>query len=102
MGLCESSFKNFNPTEVYTNTKVKVRIDYCNSWGYDSKANALSEAIKKVYPKADFEMVPIGGNTGCFEVYANNKLIHSKKNGDGQVTNITDFMKKMHSAVQTN
>ena len=50
------------------------------------------------YPKASFEMIRIPGNSGCLEVYVNDKVIHSKKKGDGVPKN-QDLLMKIENII---
>ena len=56
----------------------RIRIDYCTSWGYRNQLAPCSHLITQKYPSASFEYNAVPGNTGCFEVFAEDILVHSK------------------------
>ena len=77
-----------------------VCIDYCGSWGYSKNAEDVKNLILESYPKATFEMAVIPGYTGHFEVTVNQKLVHSKKNGDGRPNDAHNLMVKVKAAAE--
>ena len=79
---------------------VQVEIDYCGSWGYLDMANDVQSLIAKYYPKAKLSAKVIPGYSGFFEVMVNKKLVHSKKNGEGYVTDPQEFMDKVKKVVE--
>ena len=60
----------------------------------------VASGLKKSYPKASIKLTP-GGCGTFFEVYigkdTSKKLIHSKKNGDGEpdYDKVEEFVKKL-------
>lgn len=59
--------------------KKMISIEYCTSWGYISRAVALSEKLLSTY-KNNLEMIQIIPSTGgVFEVKLDNELLFSKK-----------------------
>uniref|UniRef100_H2Z2T9 Selenoprotein W n=1 Tax=Ciona savignyi TaxID=51511 RepID=H2Z2T9_CIOSA len=67
--------------------KVKLHVLYCGGCGYGSRFRRLENEIQSEY---DRSYVEISGEStptinGYFEVYLNEEIVHSKKNGDGFV-----------------
>ena len=56
--------------------------------------------VQHFYPNVKETYVSVPGFTGNFEVYINNRLIHSKKRGQGFVVDPEKFMKKVMKAVE--
>ena len=56
----------------------------------------VASGIKKGYPKASIKLTP-GGCGTFFEITVDKKLIHSKKNGDGEpeYDQAEDFVEKL-------
>lgn len=49
-----------------SSAKVSVEIEFCGAWGYHSKANALKQAIQRVYDSV--EVNADVGRSSSFEV----------------------------------
>ena len=64
---------------------VKVHVLYCGGWGYKTKVDALEERLKQDFSDLQLESESTPQITGYLEVTVDNKLVHSKKNGDGYV-----------------
>ncbi len=77
---------------------INVLIEYCDSWGYYGAVDNAAEAILKFYPSAKIETRAIQGFTGCFEIYVNDKLVHSKKKGEGFVRDGNKFIQRVKDA----
>uniref|UniRef100_A0A671P200 Selenoprotein W-like n=1 Tax=Sinocyclocheilus anshuiensis TaxID=1608454 RepID=A0A671P200_9TELE len=71
---------------------VKVHIIYCGGCGYRPKFTKLKTLLEDEFP-GELEITGEGtpSTTGWFEVEVNNKLVHSKKNGDGFVDSDSKF-----------
>ena len=87
----------------------KMVIHHCGGWGYGGKAAALQEQVVKEFgSKIQIVLQGDPGVTGNFEVTMHNnktgtnKLIHSKKNGDGLVddSNRDAFMTKVREFIK--
>ena len=68
-------------------TKTVIKIVYCGGWGYRPKADRIKDSILKNFPDANITVNMEATKTisGYLEVFVNDKLVHSKKNGDGYV-----------------
>ena len=85
----------------------KVFIRFCNGWGYFSKFNFASNAIKKAIPTIEIISQPGVGGSGAFEIYATDSknsehLVHSKLKGDGFLTesNTQDCINKIQDIIK--
>lgn len=52
----------------------------------------MRDLIQHYYPQANVELVKIPGFSGCFEVFVDNTLVHSKKQGQGFIKDPQAFM----------
>ena len=57
----------------------KVRIEYCTSWGYISRAVALANNLLNEHKNNIHELSIIPSSGGVFEIQVNDKLLFSKK-----------------------
>ena len=88
-----------DPAKSVKPNRVCVRLDFCSSWSYLPKAQSVVWAIQeefddqtdKIYFKTN--PAPEGSKTGEFEIFVNEKLVHSKLNGDGLVDSRQKFQK---------
>jgi len=82
---------------------INMKIIYCGGWGYKPKADKLKSQIEAKFKGAatfKFTMEATPNITGFLEVYVNDQLIHSKKNGDGYVD--TDAkLEKIFAGIQS-
>ena len=64
--------------------------------------NYAKQLITKAYPKATVTGVRIPGATGCLEIIVNEELAHSKKGGQGYLTekNSLAMMQKLQRIVE--
>lgn len=75
-------------------TKLKVHVVYCGAWGYAPKFQNLKEQLEGEFPdKLEITGEGTPDVTGYFEVTVGDKLVHSKKGGDGYVDNETKYNK---------
>ncbi len=63
-----------------------VTVEYCGGWGYGKYFQYAKGLIENSYPKAKVTGVKIPGNSGKLEVIINGAFAHSKKNGQGYLT----------------
>ena len=73
--------------------KNKLSIEYCTSWGYLSRAVALTESILNQHKNEISEMTIIPSSGGVFEIKVNGKLLFSKSElgrfpEDGEAENL--------------
>ncbi len=101
MGDTQSTLQTSHSIPTNRDLPVQVQIDYCNSWDYYEGARKVGNFIKQFYPLARVNQQAIEWNSGCFEIYVNEKLIHSKKSGDGFVENGDEFLMKVKQAAET-
>jgi selenoprotein W-related protein len=59
--------------------KPLVRIEYCTSWGYLSRAAGLAENLLHDYDEQLRGVTIAPGETGSFEVFLNRRKVFSKK-----------------------
>jgi len=59
-----------------TGKGVKVEIEYCSGWGYESHARDLQNEILEKYPNVEVEKAK--GRKTSFEVKINGRLAYSK------------------------
>jgi len=78
---------------------VTVTITYCGGWGYAPKFQAIEAEINKL-KLSNVKVVGVQTQevTGWLEVQVGDKLVHSKKNGDGYV-NTKEKLDKILQAV---
>lgn len=57
----------------------KIRIEYCTSWGYISRAVALAEKLLNEHKNDIEELTIIPSSGGVFEISMNEELLFSKK-----------------------
>ncbi len=76
---------------------ININVEYCGGWGYYPKFAAAQQLLMKFFPNAKIEGHKQSSKTGDFEVTANGKLVHSKKNGEGFVTeqNVQNVVSKI-------
>jgi len=55
---------------------TKIHIEYCGSWGYEGRAFALRDAIRK--ESSDVDVTCEVGRSQSFEIKCNDELIYSK------------------------
>ena len=56
--------------------------------------------IKKHYPKANVHGNQIPGNTGCFEIFVNDELIHSKRGGEGHARDYNKLLVQIKESLK--
>lgn len=56
--------------------------------------------VLEQFPDAQVACNKIPGSTGSFEVYVNDKLVHSKLKGEGFVQDKQAFLQKLVAAVE--
>jgi len=77
-------------------SKLKVHVLYCGAWGYASKFRRLETELNGEFPdKLEITSEGTPTVTGYFEVTVGDKMVHSKKNGDGYV----DSDKKLNTII---
>jgi len=82
---------------------INMKIIYCGGWGYKPKAEKLKTQIEgkfKGVATFKFTMEATPNISGFLEVYVNDQLIHSKKNGDGYVDTEAK-VEKIFAAIQS-
>ena len=73
---------------------VKVHVLYCGGWGYAPKASSFGAQLHSEFgDDVQFEMDATPETTGKFEVTVQDRLVHSKDNGDGFVDSEAKFQK---------
>ena len=73
----------------------RIRIDYCGSWGYVNQIAPCKHMILQRYSNSTFETNVIPGRTGCFEVFAEGQLVHSKLKTGKFIEDPDDFMERL-------
>ena len=100
MGQSQSNIQTSLDLATNRDLPIQVRVDYCNSWGYYDGVIKVSKFIKQYYPRANIVERPIPGYTGCFEIYVNDQLVHSKKNGQGFIRDGEKFILKVKEVAE--
>lgn len=74
---------------------VKVMVTYCGGWGYKPKFQKIKQRILAEFAGKEVKVHGFATQTvtGYLEVEVNDKLVHSKKNGDGYVDSDTKMDK---------
>ena len=84
--------------------KGRILVNYCGGWGYYSRARFVKVAVEKQFPHTfDFDMKEDDDITGRLEVTVflgdetEGHLVHSKKKGQGFVTdkNVDSLLEKI-------
>ena len=60
----------------------KIRIEYCTSWGYISRAVALTQTLLNEHKNNIEELTIIPSSGGVYEISLNDELLFSKKELD--------------------
>jgi len=57
---------------------MKVHVEYCGGWGYESRYSKLRQNILAALPDADIDITGDSGRSTSFEITVDDKLIFSK------------------------
>ena len=74
--------------------ELQIKIEYCRSCNFQPIYNSLKSLILEKFPNAKIKGVRKNGTNGEFEIFVNEKLIHSKLKGQG-IPDENDVIKKI-------
>ena len=79
-------------------SKVKISVVYCSGCGYASKYRQLKQTVEQkldgLFPGTlEWSGTSTPGRNGFFEVTVGDRLVHSKKNGEGFVDSDAKYEK---------
>ena len=83
----------------WLNTKMKIKIYYCEPWGFKKEASRIEEELNKNFKETDIKLIE--GKLGQYTIYLNDKMIYNKEKSSCQFPTTMEIIDLILNVIST-